>query len=565
MVQQMELVSISQSSNVDILNLVRGSLVGTDYYNRVPEATQANIADILHEMWDYVPNRNQFINQLMNLVGMQVLVTNSYTNSLAKYKRGMMEYGESIEQIAVGLLTAKAYNPDAEYLEKVLFGREPTEVQSRWHKIDRQDMYKLTINQSLLRRAFTGGNGLSGFVEQLMQSISTSDQFDEFEIMLNLFNTYYEEDGFYKVQVPDLSTLSATAEDAKQNLKVLRAWAETLPLKPSREYNAAHMPIVTRPEDLELFITPNAKANMDVEALSAAFNIDKANINSRMTVIPADDIRIPDFQWALTTREFFICADTYLDMVPVQNAAGRYTNYFHHHDGIYSASPFVPALVGVSTPVAPIVVQEFHVDGISAFSVTDLSDDTDVTGSASVARGGTYLVSVAALTYPAGGPNTAVRLSVIGARSTRTKITNYGVLLVAQDDAAQSLTIRATSIDDPTYSADLVLAVTGSLLYGGVGQHVDDNVPVIQNTAAPTISPAGGKVGDTFVVDPGEWDTAGLALTFQWALDGTNVATGGTASSYTPTAAGQLTCAVTASKTGYTAGTATSAAVTVTA
>jgi hypothetical protein len=282
-----------------------------------------------------------------------------------------------------------------------------------------------------------------------------------------------------------------------------------------------------------------------------------------MTVIPADDIRIPDFQWALTTKEFFICADTYLDMVPVQNAAGRYTNYFHHHDGIYSASPFVPALVGVSTPVPQISVQPFHVDGISAITITDLSTDTDVTGTASVARGGTYLVTAAALTYPAGGPNSAVRLSVIGARSTRTKVSNYGVLLVAQDDAAQSLTIRATSVDDPAYSADIVLAVTGSLLYGGVGQHVDDNVPQIQNTTAPVINPASGHVGDTFTVDPGEWDTAGLALTFQWQLNGTNVASNGTASTYVSTATGTLTCVVTASKTGYTAGTATSAPATV--
>lgn len=566
MPQQIELFDVAQATNVDILNLIRGSLAekGSDYANRVPEATQANMAEVLHEIWDYTPNRNQVIPELMNLVGMQIVLSKSYRNRFAKYKRGMLTYGESIEEIQLGLVTATAYNPDAEYLEKVLFGRAPMPNKVAWHKRDRADQYKVSINHSGLRQAFMGASGVSAFVEQQMAALTNSDQFDEYMIMLNLFNTYYAEDGFYPINVPDITSLNADGNDAKQNLKVLRSWAEKLPLKPYSEYNAAKMPMVTTADELELFITPEAKANMDVEGLAAAFNIDKAKVSSRMTVIPGEDIKIPDFQWMLTTKDFFVCADTFLDMAQIANAPGRFTNFFHQHDGIYSASPFPPALVGVSTPVAPINVIEYNVNGITAITAYDPSTDpdTDVT-TTGVQRGRIFIVQAAAMTQPAGGPNNAVRLELIGKRSAKSHINNLGALFIAQDDAATSVTIRVTSVDDPSYSKDLVLPVNGPLVYGGVGQHVDDNVQQIANIEQPVINPAGGKVGDTFTVDPGEWDTEGLALTFQWQANGSNVAANGTVSSYTAVSGDtgkQLTCIVTASKTGYTQGVATSTA-----
>jgi hypothetical protein len=561
MAQQIELFDVAAAKNVDILNLIKGSLAGSDYDNRVPMATKANMADVLHEVWDYTPNRNAAVNELMNLVGLQIVLTKNYTNQFAKYKRGKLEFGESIEEIQLGLITATAYNPDAEYLEKVLFGRAPMPTRVAWHKRDRADQYKVSINHSALKQAFMNSSGVASFVEQQMAAITNSDQFDEFEIMLNLFNTYWQEDGFYPIEVPDISTLNADANDAKQNLKVLRAWAEKLPLKPSELYNPAHMPIVTHAEDLELFITPNAKANLDVEGLAAAFNIEKANISSRMTVIPDDDVKIPNFQWALTTKNFFVCADTFLDMAQVPNAPGRFTNFFHQHDGIYSASPFVPALVGVSTPQKPINVINYEVNGIAAIHVFDpANDDNDVT-TTGVERGRIFIVQTSATTQPAGGPNSAVRLELIGKRSPKSKITNVGTLFIAQDDAATSVTVRATSVSDPSYQKDLTIPVLGSLVYGGVGQKVDDNVQQIANVEQPVINPGGGKVGDTFTVDPGEWDTEGLALTFQWQANGANVAANGTASSYTAVAGDTgkvLTCIVGAAKTGYTAGSATS-------
>jgi hypothetical protein len=536
---QMELVKYNGGDNIQVLNYVRGQLAGTDYDNRVPAATKSNIQDVLQTLWEIPQNRNQFVDALMNRIGLTELRYNSYTNPLAKYKRGMMTMGESIEEVALGLLVAKAYNPDADYLEQILFAREPNEVQSRWHRIDRNDMYKITVNQSLLKRAFLNPNGLSQFVTGLMSTVSTSDEFDEFEIMLNLLNTYYEEDGFFKIAVPDINNLSADGNDAKHFLKVVRAWANKLPLKPSRAYNAAHMPIVPRME-----------------------------IANRTTIVPDDDIRIPGFQGVITTKEFWICADTYLDMVPQQNVAGRYTNYFHHHESIISASPFVPALLLTSAEKDTVSVVNYRITGVGALTITSADDDETVISNSTVERGEAYIVAGVAIADPAGAPEqvTGLTLSITGNQSTRTRINQHGVLVIGYDEQSTSIVIHAQATGDDSFESETTLTLTGGVVEITIGSNYDANTQVINAVQNPVITPESDiEVGTTLNVSNGSWDTKGLSYARQWTADGTNIS-GATNPTYTvqPGDVGKgIACVITPSKSGFTAVAATSNTVSV--
>ena len=85
------------------------------------------------------------------------------------------------------------------------------------------------------------------------------------------------------------------------------------------------------------------------------------------------------------------------------------------------------------------------------------------------------------------------------------------------------------------------------------------------NLTAPSLHSESGwfAVGGPITADPGTWDTEGLQLAYQWALDGTAVA-GATTDTYTPVVADldtSLTVTVTASAGGETGEPATSAPV----
>lgn len=448
-------------NNLDIINAIRNSGT-TDYQKRIPAGTKANIDSVIDNILSYRPNVNEFVDSLVNLIGLQIVKANMWTNPLAKYKRGMLSYGDTIEEINVGLLEAKRYDPNREYLEKDLFGQERPDVQSSFHKIDRQDYYKISINNTLLRRAFSAEYGLSNFISALMSAPTTSDQWDEFLVTTSLFKTYDDAGGFFYVNVPDVSASSSSADDAKFLLRQVRAFSDNL-MFINTDYNASHMPVAARRDELELFVTPEANAAMDVEALAAAFNIDRAEVGSRTTVVPSQYFNVDGAQAILTTRDFFVIADTLIDTANVVNPAGLHTNYFLHHHQIISASRFVPALLFTTKAGTVINIADSVVTGVSDIVIQDADGNIVTTN---VARGSMYVVEASATTNPAGGSNDAVMFAITGNLSIHTYISQTGMLIVGYDEPSEAITISVTPTDsnDASLVKTVDLTVVGDLL-----------------------------------------------------------------------------------------------------
>lgn len=556
--------TLQNPTNARMMDYIRQS-IGSDYAQRVPSATQGSVREAFERMWENDVTRNQFIDSLVNLIGMQLVKYNVWNNPLAKFKRGLLTYGDTIEEIMVGLLNAYSYDQNRDYLERDIFGSEPNEVQTRFHKINRENFYKLTIKEDTLKRAFYNEGGLSGFVAALMASITTSDQWDEFLLMSKVFSTYEQEGGFHKIQVPDLTDLSATADDAKDFLKTSRALLDTLPFL-SREYNAAHMPVAADPSKLIMITTPEAKANMDVEALAAAFNVGLAEIATKIIVLPARYIRIKGFQALITTEDFFVVADVKLETRSQQNPVGLITNYFLHHWQVISASPFVPAILFTSEPVPANQYIDPAVSGLNPITVKDF-DGNDVT---QVSRGYAVQVASTATTNPTtdNGINSAVMWEIAGNTSTYTRVTPTGLLFAGYNETADAVTVTARSTENPEFTVTKSVTVVGALVTGSIGLNVDSDPGTIANRHLPQVSSADGtgKVGQLFTADPGDWDEDGLAFTYQWKNDG-NAITGATNANYTPVtgdAGHQLTVTVSAAKTGYTTKNATSRAIALT-
>jgi len=439
--------------NFDILDAIKKNAT-LDYQRRIPDATKGNIDATVNALINNRPSMNEFIDSLVNRIGMVVARSNIWTNPLAKFKVGMLEYGDTIEEIMNGLLKAKRYDPDRDYLEKDIFGVERPEVQASYHKVNRQDYYKVTVNEPLLMRAFISNDGLSKFIANLMSTPTTSDNWDEFLLTASLFKTYYEADGFFKVNIPDISDVDSDANDAKAALRSMRSMAEKLKYL-STHYNASGLPVVAQADELELFITPEAQAAIDVEALAGAFNINKAEFASRTTVIPQEYFGIDGAQAILTTRDFFVIADQRIDTTSAINPVGLHTNYFLHHWEVVSASRFVPAIL--------FTTEEGDVINISDTPTTDIVDagiyDTDGNVVTTVERGGVYSV-----VGVGNGSETGIYFTLSGVESPRTYITPTGNLHVAEDEASESVTINEVSVEDSSVTHTITATITGDLL-----------------------------------------------------------------------------------------------------
>ena len=307
--------------------------------------------------------------------------------------------------------------------------------------MNRQEFYKVTINNNMLRRAFLEQGGLADFASRIMEAPITSDNWDEFLATVNLFSEYEKNGGFYHVHIPNISWGANAASEAKYALRKMRGLIETMKF-PSTKYNAAHMPTFANADDLALFTTPEFAAGMDVEALAGAFNIDKANVASRMITVPRDKFNIDGAHAVITTKDFFVIADTMIENTSQWNPAAVSNNYFFHHHQIISASRFVPAVLlweGADDEVIEITSKP---TAVAKPIVTD-SDGKTVT---TVLRGGVYQATATVTDdKPDIDSRTGLIWSVVDALSTHTHVSATGVLTVGGDEDATSVRVVATT------------------------------------------------------------------------------------------------------------------------
>lgn len=428
---------IIDANNPDVLNAIRNG-ASLDYQRRIPAATQANVSELLGTLTRYRPLYNEFCDALINRIALVIARNNIWNNPLAVFKRGNIVYGSQIEEIQTGLIEAREYSPGRDYLEKEIFGQHRLDVRSAFHTVDRQNYYPVTVNEPILRRAFLEAGGLSVFVSKIMAAPTTSDQWDEFLLMTSLFKAMDSGSGIFRVKCPNMQTLSATAADARSALKVLRATAGRLGFL-STNYNPAGMPTFASPDELVIFASPEFVANIDVEALAAAFNMDRSDAPSRIIQVPQESFGIDECQAILTTTDFFVVADTLIETRSQPNPVGLTTNYFLHHHEIISASRFAPAVM-LTTGTATVIPTAPKAPVLGAVTVKRL-DGGDVPATGAV-PGETLVVS--APVTGGDGFEWGIDFEVTGGLSSRTRIDNEGVLVISPSERSGTLTITAS-------------------------------------------------------------------------------------------------------------------------
>lgn len=332
-----------QWNNHDIANMILEN-APLDYQSRVPEATRNNMAQVGQALQDYRPAFNHFCDALVNRLGASIARSMIWSNPLTPFKRQSLQFGDTIQEFQTGLLKSHTYSADREYLEKAIFGVEAPPVTSYYHTRNRQEYYKLSLNLDELRMAFLNEGGLSSLTSGLMSAPTTSDQWDEFMLMLNMINARDAKAKFPRLQVADLKGGAATDKQVREFLKALRSQSANISF-PSTKYNSSGIATFARPEDQILITTPEVQACIDVDALAAAFHADKADIPQRVITVPEEHLKFGKGQALLTTKDFFIVADTLIETNAIDNPVGRNRNYFLHHDEIISASRCVPALM----------------------------------------------------------------------------------------------------------------------------------------------------------------------------------------------------------------------------
>lgn len=433
--------------------MAKAWLAGTnDFQQRIPDPTQAGISATMSALFQPMNGQyfNQFLDILVNRIAYTYVRGQSYKNPLAVFKGNKINYGSTIQEIAPKWIKAHSYEDDAETLLKL--HRPESEVW--YHSQNRRDQYPISVNVDELRTAFTDEYGLNNLVAQLMNTPNNADEYDEFNIMKNLIAEYETRWGFYKYHLDDYPADDASG---KAFLTALQTLGGKLQF-PSSVYSGTDIPVFAQPSELVLLVTPEAQASLNVNTLAALFNVDLAKVSYRTVLI--DEFPIPDAVALLTTEDFFVCHDTLYNTTSFWNPQTLNTTYWLNHWGVYSVSPFVPAILfttaaGTVTPTIEQAVTGLTVTaepgtvelGGSVSIVTKLKgtivpagSDTDV-----LVRPDACIYNVSAET-PA-GDDSAVEPAKPVQLNARTRVDNYGVLHVQKTGLKPGdvITVTATS------------------------------------------------------------------------------------------------------------------------
>lgn len=354
-------------NNATILDKVR--IKGTDdYQQRIPSATQTGVANTMRYLFD--PMNRQYLNDcvwnMVNRIGLTVMAQNApFENPLAIFKKENLYWGSTVQEIAVKWIKAHGYKDDAETLLKM----HRPEAAVWFYEMNRRDQYPISWTDDELRQAFVDDYGLNRFIAQIMETPRNSDNYDEMNIMLALIRHYEQNLGFYKVH---LDAEPSDETTAKTLLKALRSTAGRMQF-PSTQYNALNVtdiPAYANPQQMVLLIEPEYLASLDVDALSAVFQLDRAEVPYRIVQVPS--LGIPGAVALLVSTDWYQVRDTMYGTTQFYNPQTVSNTLYLNHWGIYGVSPFTPCALFTTDAGTSITVVTQNVAG---FALTPITGD----------------------------------------------------------------------------------------------------------------------------------------------------------------------------------------------
>lgn len=443
--------STLNASTIDIMNVIRQN-ASYDYQQNVPVVETAQDIPKVGEVIYGTPSfANQFINALVNRIATVRMQSATFNNPYSILKKGYIEFGETIEDIFVGIANVVEFDPEKAKARE--FKRTFPDVKSAFHTMNWRVMYPVTIQDNDLYQAFLNINGVTDLISKIVDQVYTAAEYDEFLLFKYLLIKAISHGKMKPTAIGDGTNL-------KESAVAFRGASNLLPFM-SSEYNEAGVLTTTPKENQVIFMDAMFNAQFDVEVLASAFNMDKADFMGRMFLIDnwtsfdnarfeviransdgieevtSDELALlSDVKAVIIDENWFQVYDNNNKFTEKYVASGLYWNYFYHTWKTVSSSPFANAIVFVLDKANITLPQTITVELTG-------KDNSDV---------------ATVFTLGVKEDNASLSHNAVNFVQTETLTTNgiaiqkYGAVIIPSDKTATEITLVAT-IDDTVYTA----------------------------------------------------------------------------------------------------------------
>ena len=446
------------NNSVDVLNAIRNS-ASTNYRDYVPVATPDadSIRTIGAIIMDSPSLQNEFLSALFNRIGRVIVESKQYENPWSVFKKGVLEFGETIESVFVNI--AKPFQYDPAVAENQIFKRNIPDVRSTFYVMNYQKFYKSTIQDRDLRKAFLSWDGITDLIAKIVDSMYTGANYDEFQVMKYMLARQILDGRLYPVEIAQVS-----GANAKSIVTSVKQASNKLTFQ-STKYNVAGVSTHTKKEEQYVIVSSDFDAIMDVEVLASAFNMSKAEFMGRRMLVDGfgdiDNDRLAilfdgdDTYTEITSAElealneipaiivdetYFEIFDNLLEFTEDFNGEGLYWQYWYHTWKTFGVSPFANTTMFI--PAEPTIT-----------SVTLSPSTATVVAGQNVA----LEANVVATNFAPKQVNWSVDDTSAGKGAT---VSASGVVSIPEDFGTGTVTVTATSVFDNTKSGTATITVS---------------------------------------------------------------------------------------------------------
>lgn len=358
-----------------VFNVIREN-ASKVFMETVPSATEDNIQTLSNILFNdaYQPMLNEFVTNLINRIGLTIIRNKTFSNPLSILRKGSVPLGTDIQDLYENPAEAEAYELSNTAMAKLLTITDP-DTHVAYYRRNRKDMYTKTISRENLQGAFVSWEKFESYISAITTSLYSGNYIDEFELTKSLVDGAYDND---KVIV---ETINAVTDEtsAKAFIKKCRSLFNKMKL-PSTQYNAyskfsgAKGTIKTWTEEdrFVLIVTSDVMAEVDVDVLARAFNIENTKFLGR--VIEVDSFENEEIQAILCDESWFQIYENLMRFDEFYNARTMTWNEYLHVWQTYAICPFANAVVFATAQPKPA----------TAISVSDVSVAQDATANVTV-------------------------------------------------------------------------------------------------------------------------------------------------------------------------------------
>ena len=495
---------VISGTSADILNYIRNT-ASVNYRDYVPVATPnadsiRSIGNIILQMPEL---QNEFCYNLLNKIGKTIITSKMYENPWAMFKKGVLEMGETVEEIFINIPVAETYDPAI--ADQTVFKRRFPDVRAAFHVLNYEAKYPLTIQRYDLERAFHSMAAFESFLAKLMGTLVTAANYDEFHAMKYCVARRMLNGHFFNETVPE-----PTTKDNMESIVIAGKAVSNDMTHLSRDFNVVGVYNLSEYSDQYIIINSHFEAAMGVKVLATAFNLSEVEYRAHRVGVDSfgkiDNYRLgkifegdPGFipitdeekaaldkiPFIIIDREFFQMFDKLRASFEISNPDGLYQNYFYHVHGVVSTSPFANCACFIPSETT------FESVSISPASASYMPGMTI-----------NYLAVVEATPFA----ERSVRWEISGNTDPNTTIDGAGNLRIGENETG-NITVTAVCINGETVTGTAEATPTGAqqsyplvITNGSTGRAVPLRAEV--NGFTVPEFPRGGTVNE--LMSPGE-------------------------------------------------------------